>query len=378
MPLAAIVASMPTDELIRPPRTEKELLDRGLREVTDRLPAGWTARAARQAARDIGRADLIVDLAGPSGKRATLVFEAKSVAYPRDLRGAIQQLRRFSALGAPVFVAPFLGPQARSMLADEDVGYIDLTGNLRITLSSPALFLSDRGADTNPWPERGQVRSLAGARAGRLVRALCDVLPPYGVSDLAALTGLTAGYVSKVLAVLVREDLVERAPRGPVVSVAWPRLLEAWARDYGLLTSNVARLFLAPRGVEDVVDKLRDLPAKTRSQIAITGSPAAARVAPVAPTTKLCIYAEDALRLAERLGLVPADTVGNVFLLEPFDDVVFARTTDDAGIGYVAPSQAAVDCLTGPDRMPEEGRAVLAWMERNERAWRTSPSRRTR
>jgi hypothetical protein len=36
----------------------------------------------------------------------------------------------------------------------------------------------------------------------------------------------------------------------------------------------------------------------------------------------------------------------------------------------VAPSQAAVDLLTAPGRGPEEGRALLDWMEKNESDWR--------
>lgn len=364
--------------LPRPPRTEKELLDRALRELIDRLPPKWAARESRQPTSERGGADLIAEVSGPGGRRALLVFEAKTAAYPRDLRGPIERLRRVTARATPVFVAPFVGPQARSMLTEAGVGYVDLTGNIRIAVSSPALFLSDRGADANPWPETGQVRTLSGAGAGRLVRALCDLTPPYGVGDLASLTGLTAGYVSKVLAALAREDLIERTPRGPVTSVAWRRMLETWARDYSLLGSNVSRICLAARGIEDVLAKLRSLATNRATRVAMTGSAAAARLAPVAPTTKLCVYATDALGLAARLGVVQADTAGNVFLLEPFDPVVFERTTVADGIAYVAPSQAAVDCLTGPDRMPEEARALLAWMEKNERSWRQPAARKRR
>lgn len=369
---------MTTAVLLRPPRTEKELLDRAFRELVDRLPPRWEAKESRQSAAERERADLIAEVSGPGGRRALLVFEAKTAAYPRDLRGPIEQLRRFAPRATPVFVAPFVGPQARSMLTEAGVGYVDLTGNVRIAVSSPALFLSDRGADANPWPETGQVRTLSGPRAGRLVRALCDLSPPYGVSDLASLTGLTAGYVSKVLAALAREELIERTPRGPVTSVAWRRTLETWARDYALLESNVSRLYLAARGIDDLLAKLRALPPKKAARVAVTGSAAAARFAPVAPTTKLCVYSDDALELATRLGVVPADTAGNVFLLEPFDPVVFDRTTVADGIAYVAPSQAAVDCLTGPDRMPEEARALLDWMEKNERSWRQRPARKRR
>lgn len=39
-------------------------------------------------------------------------------------------------------------------------------------------------------------------------------------------------------------------------------------------------------------------------------------------------------------------------------------------IAYAALPQVAVDCLTGPDRMPAEGEALLEWMAANEESWR--------
>ncbi|NNN22532.1 MAG: hypothetical protein HKL80_11100 [Acidimicrobiales bacterium] len=70
---------------------------------------------------------------------------------------------------------------------------------------------------------------------------------------------------------------------------------------------------------------------------------------------------------------MPADRGANVVLLNPFDRVVYERTTiENTNIRYVAPSQAAVDCLTGNGRMPSEGTALIDWMVENESAWRLS------
>jgi hypothetical protein len=49
---------------------------------------------------------------------------------------------------------------------------------------------------------------------------------------------------------------------------------------------------------------------------------------------------------------------------------VFERTWEEAGSVFAALSQVAVDCLTGPDRMPSEGEALIEWMAANEQAWR--------
>jgi Domain of unknown function (DUF1905)/Bacteriocin-protection, YdeI or OmpD-Associated len=54
----------------------------------------------------------------------------------------------------------------------------------------------------------------------------------------------------------------------------------------------------------------------------------------------------------------------------PFDRVVWLQTSVDGGLRYAAPSQVAVDCLSGNGRMPAEGEALLEWMLANESEWR--------
>jgi hypothetical protein len=63
---------------------------------------------------------------------------------------------------------------------------------------------------------------------------------------------------------------------------------------------------------------------------------------------------------------------GNIccITVRPFDDVVWARATAAEGVGYAAPSQVVVDCLSGNGRMPAEGEALLAWMVEHEAFWR--------
>ncbi len=53
-------------------------------------------------------------------------------------------------------------------------------------------------------------------------------------------------------------------------------------------------------------------------------------------------------------------------LAEPFDQVVFERTTRRDGLVVAAASQLAVDLLTGPGREPSQGEALLRWMRSDE------------
>ncbi len=108
----------------------------------------------------------------------------------------------------------------------------------------------------------------------------------------------------------------------------------------------------------------------TKWTYAATGALGAQRFAPIAPARQAAIYTDDIARAAERLRLRPTDTGANVVLAEPYDPVVFDRSTIRDELRIVAASQLAVDLLTGPGRDSSEGNALLDWMRRNENAWR--------
>jgi hypothetical protein len=165
-------------------------------------------------------------------------------------------------------------------------------------------------------------------------------------------------YASRVVDWLAREALLTRAARGPVESVRQAEMIRRWADDYEVLKSNDAFSFLDPRGLENLTKRLRE----SRFKYAVTGSLAAARVAPIAPSRLAMVYVDDPERAAATLNLRGTDSGANVMLLAPFDPVVFERTWKDRSMTFVAPSQMAVDLLTSPGRAPAEAEAVLAWM----------------
>jgi hypothetical protein len=309
-----------------------------------------------------------------NGTSTTVAVEARRSFSPRDAEllfsGVARSLRALASHIPVLVVAPWLSPRTQELLAAENINYLDLAGNARLQLDNPALYLKFVGAQRNPAPAaRGQAR-LRGPKAGRLVRLLADVRPPYGVRDIAAAANLSPGYVSRLLEALDREALIDRDPRGPVQSVDLAALLRRWAESYDVFKANNATAFLAPAGPAAVLERLTN--AQGVRRVAITGSFAAVRLAPVAAPAFLTLYCDDATALADELRLLPADTGANVALLRPYDPVVWTRTERDDGLLYAAVSQVAVDCLTGNGRMPAEGEALLGWMSENEARWRAA------
>lgn len=348
------------------PTTENELLEAAVSWLAARLPKSWDVSLTNRS----GLPDAAIDLRGPSSTFATMVVEAKRTFGPRDvgrLLGGVARTLLAMAGNTPILVvAPWLSSRTQEMLREERLNYLDLTGNAWIQIEHPTLFIQSQGAVSDPSPiVRGKAR-VQGPKAGRLIRLLADVAPSYGVRELAAAAGLTPGYVSRLLETLDSEAFIERKARGRVESVDVPRLLRRWAESYGVFRSNRATRYLAPAGAIPTVAKL----GAASPRIVVTGSFAAVRLAPIAGPALLVAYCDTPIKLAEEFDLVPTDHGANVVLLSPFDPVVWERTTSDAGVTYAAPSQVAVDCLTGNGRMPAEGEALLNWMTDNEPAWR--------
>ena len=158
-----------------------------------------------------------------------------------------------------------------------------------------------------------------------------------------------------------------RGPVQPIMRVLWADLIRRWSADHRGLEANASRLFLAPQGIPAFLRDLAGWAARTPSgRYAVTSSFAAAERAPVAPPSLLVCYVDAPIGAAEKTGLMRATGAGNVYLCEPLDPVVFQRTWTKGDITYTALAQVAADCLTGPDRMPAEGEALLAWMAANQ------------
>jgi hypothetical protein len=355
------------------PIRENELVDAAATWLRERLPSAWSVEASNQdgVSGRRGRPDGTIVINGQS-VFATLAVEARRSLGPRDVAGLFGSVGRTLRALSPnipiLVVAPWLSPRTRELLAVEGVNYLDLTGNALVRLENPALFIQSQGANRDPSPAPRAKARVRGPKAARLIRTLVDVRPPYGVRDLADATGLAPGYMSRLLDALDDDALVERNKRGRVQSVEIAGLLRRWAENYELFGSNDAAPYLAPRGAKDALAGLPDLSASDNT--AVTGSFAAVRLSPVAAPSLLTVYCDDVDAVAKALGLIPADQGANVVLLRPFDPIVWERTENENGVRYVAPSQAAVDCLTGNGRMPAEGEALVQWLLANEPAWR--------
>lgn len=348
------------------PPTERQLVELLRESIGATLPEGWQSRVDESARSSV---DAVLELTSPDGRTAQLLVEVKSKIDARDVPVLAERLRSESpdSPADTLAVARYLSPRARELLASAGVSYLDATGNLRLVTADPAVFVLREGGDRDPWrqPDR-PTSSLRGRPAARIVRTLVDLRPPWKTRGLAEAAGTSLGSTSRTVDFLTREALIERGGSGSIVDVDWRALLERWSQDYDLVKRRRVMGLIAPRGASSIEDTLRGL----KQTYAITGSLAAARWAPYADARLGIVYTTSAEELRVAADLREAPGSPNVLLIEPDDDLVFERTVQENGVRLAAPSQVAVDLLGGSGRNPEEGLALMRWMEANEARWR--------
>jgi len=303
----------------------------------------------------------------PDGQWTRVFVKTNHVLEPRGVDAALAQFRAFDDRAHRIIIAPYLSTRTRQLLKEKQISFIDLTGNIWLSISCPGVFIEAIGATRDPFRTDQPLRTLKGRGTGKAVRALCDFRPPYGVRELAKRVGPSAATLSRVIDFLDREALLKKDEGAVVQEIDWAGTIRRWTQDYGFSKSNRVVTFLDPRGLSDLRLKL----SKAQWTYAATGSLAASLVAPIVAPRLAQLYVPDIEEAAGALELKPADAGANVMLAEPFDDVVYDRTSRRDGLFCAALTQVVADLLTSPGRGPAEAEELLQWMKANEGDWRT-------
>jgi hypothetical protein len=358
---------------VTPTPDERELLDRGLEQVRHRLPPGWTVDAlpGPDGTGRIGPNPMVTVRAQGTEETVALA-EVRRSFTPHDARGLLggpmgSRLRAMAGNTPIVVVAPHLSPRTRELLAADHIGYVDLTGNIRLEIQG--LFVEVERTGRRPGPRPATTPGLRGARGGRLVRVLVDALPPFSLTDVSQAAHLDRGYASRILDALADQALIEREPRGRVTGVDWAALLRARAEHLTLLAAPGATVLRSPRGVRQVLSTLAE--RAWLDPWAVSGSFAAARFVPVAAPGRLVVYAGTPGDMVDALELTTAGGQGgDVVLIRPPHPGPFDRTEPSGGLVWAATSQVVLDCLSANGSMPDHGEALLEWMAGHEGVWR--------
>jgi hypothetical protein len=274
-----------------------------------------------------------------------VLVEVKTSGQPRIVREAVNQLLQFQSKvpkAYGVLIAPYISPQSAQLCTENGIGYVDLAGNCR--LSFRRLYV-EREGKPNPVPRRRDLRSLYSPRTTRVLRVL--LLNPkkiWKLQPLAQEAGVSLGQVYNVKRLLADREWIRTDEEG-LRLVEPGTLLAEWSQNY-TYRRNAARDFYSLDGPPEIESKLAIACRDEGIQYALTGFPAAARLAPMVRYQRVTAYVKGGPDdLVKSLGLKQVASGANVTLLSPYDDGVFYGATDVNGIQIVSPVQAYLDLI---------------------------------
>ncbi|WP_428422650.1 type IV toxin-antitoxin system AbiEi family antitoxin [Methylibium sp.] len=305
-----------------------------------------------------------------SGRRHTLVCEVKSSGQPRHVRMAALQLRNYMVHHAqqatPVFIAPYLSPEAQALCREESVGFLDLEGNARLLFDT--VFI-ERIVASKPAVERRELKSLFKPKSAQVLRVMLrDPIRAWRVTDLAQNAGVSLGHVSNVRASLLDREWAKVSDGGLFLSDP-DALLDGWRDAYDPPAGKRMSFYTTLHGGAFEEAARRVLRSeRTMRHAAFASFSAAHWLAPYGRTGAQYLYADEAgvepLRAALKLSSVSKGENVVVTLLK--DPGLLHDTVEPApGAICTSPVQTYLDLAVAGER----GREAADHLRREKLTW---------
>jgi hypothetical protein len=270
-----------------------------------------------------------------------LIIECKSIGQPRQARAVVlklgEQIFREHDLTRGIFVAPFISPAAREILASTNIGWLDFAGNARVVF--PDLYLEIERTNSDPFTSKREQRSLFAPKSARILKLLLEASTdrPWKVNELAWATGVSVGQVSNIRQALLERGLAVADPGGGVRLTRPRELLDLW-RDSNPKPPTIrlrAHTILHGAPLDKAIEQAMADANAAGGQLLFASHSTARRIAPFARMPGEYFYA-DAIGidlLSERLNLNPV-TKGENITVFAIDDESLERHPDEFTPGY--------------------------------------------
>lgn len=303
-----------------------------------------------------------------SGVLHTLVCEVKSSGQPRHVRIAALRLRdhiaRFEPGATPVFIAPYLSPEARELCRKESLSYLDFEGNAHLVFD--AVFI-ERHVANKPAVERRELKSLFKPKSAQVLRAMLrDPNQAWRVTDLASKADVSLGHVSNVRTALLDREWAQVSDDGLFLSEP-NALLNAWRDSYEPPPGKRLSFYTTLHGAAFEEAARRALGSERRPA-AFASFSAAHWLAPYGRTGTQYFYANDTgvETLEATLNLSSVSNGENVVVTYLKDPGLLRDTVEPApGAVCTSPIQTYLDLTAAGER----GREAAEHLRREKLTW---------
>ena len=165
------------------------------------------------------RVDAVIEFSVQNSLSFEAVVEIAAVATPENILKRARQFVDFlnkvkKPNIVPFIIAPYIGAKQAQLLADKDISWIDLCGNMKVSV--PGKIYIEKTGNRNRFPDTAPIKKIFEGTSALVSRAL--LLKQEGFKSQYELVdfinsrnvNITAGTVSRVLKTLEEELLVRR------------------------------------------------------------------------------------------------------------------------------------------------------------------------
>jgi hypothetical protein len=299
-----------------------------------------------------------------------LICEVRSSGQPRYVRDGLLQLRNYidhsNIQATPVFIAPYLSPEARMLCRENKVGFIDLQGNARLEFDG--VFI-ERIVANKPPSERRELKSLFRPKSAQVLKVMLrDPDRQWRVEALAKSAEVSLGHVSNVRTGLLDREWAQVSSLGLFLSEP-NALLDAWRDAYEPHNDKRVSFYTTMHGSSFEAAARTCLGTDPKKGRAIFASFSAAHwLAPYGRTGMQYFYADEAglekLKITLQLSLVGKGE--NVMVTIPKDRGLFGDTVEPApGAICTSAIQTYLDLAAAGER----GREAAEHLRREHLRW---------
>jgi hypothetical protein len=308
--------------------------------------------------------DLLVSAVGQ-----TFVVQVKGASSPGLIAPTIEHMaaaaKALRKRAIPVLAVPFMSPSGKQACAGAGVSWFDFSGNAHIVAPGLRIIVDGR---PDRFPKVGRPASVFSPKSSRVVRWLL-IHPEQAPTqrEIAKITAVSEGLVSRIVSRLEEEHYVARSKSGSLRVTNPQLLLEAWRDEYRFSKHTIIRGHVAARSGDALTRFVGDRLSAAHVEHAATGLAAAWQLTRFAAFRVSTFFLNRALDegLEKTLGFREDTRGANLWLALPNDLGVFQGAADRDGVRCVHPVQAYLDLKEHPERAPDAAERIrtelLSW-----------------
>lgn len=301
-------------------------------------------------------------VASAAGQTFAVEVSRASAAGPvaAHAERAAEAANALSERATPVVAVPFMGESGKQACQRAGTSWFDFSGNAHIIATGIRVIVAGR---PNQFRSPGRPASVFAPKSSRVARFLLMHSGETATQrEIAHATGVSEGFVSRIVGRMAEEHYVVRDDRG-ALSVKDPQLLlDAWQEKYRFSKHTIVRGHIASRSGDALTHFVSDTLKAAEVEHAATGLSAAWQLTHFATFRIATFFLDDqpGESLRDELGLSEDSRGANLWLVVPNDAGVFQGAEDRDGVRCVHPVQAYLDLREHPERAAEAAERVRA------------------